>query len=108
MPSPFSSIEGRLSPWPTMRAGRSWSEHGLAVRLHLPVCGAAAALVDLARPRSRPGRPSNDFGDREPGSSTEIKTFCEVNIDVGLPVTEKVHSAGVWLLTQLGATAGSR
>ena len=61
------------------------------------------------------GVPSNDFGGQEPGSSSEIKSFCEVNFDVGFPMTEKVHVEGrqshplfVWLRQRLGPTAGPR
>ncbi|MGD9507308.1 MAG: glutathione peroxidase [Geminicoccaceae bacterium] len=61
------------------------------------------------------GVPSNDFGGQEPGSSAEIKTFCEVNFEVDFPLTEKVRVKGteahplfVWLRTQLGPDAGPR
>ncbi len=61
------------------------------------------------------GVPSNDFGGQEPGTTAEIKTFCEVNFDVDFPMTEKVHVAGegahplfVWLRAQLGPAAGPR
>lgn len=35
------------------------------------------------------GVPSNDFGGQEPGTSAEIKTFCETNFAVTFPLTEK-------------------
>jgi glutathione peroxidase len=35
------------------------------------------------------GFPSNDFGDQEPGSNTEIARFCEVNYGVSFPMFEK-------------------
>ena len=38
--------------------------------------------------------PSNDFGGQEPGTSEEIKTFCEVTFGVDFPMTEKVSVAG--------------
>lgn len=40
------------------------------------------------------GLPSNDFGQQEPGSSAEIKTFCETNFSVDFPMTEKVKVTG--------------
>ena len=40
------------------------------------------------------GVPSNDFGGQEPGSESEIKTFCEVNFDIDFPMTAKVHVKG--------------
>jgi glutathione peroxidase len=61
------------------------------------------------------GVPSNDFGNQEPGSATEIKQFCEANFDVDFPLTEKVHVTGTqshalfaWLRLQLGDGAGPR
>lgn len=59
------------------------------------------------------GVPSNDFGGQEPGSSAEIKTFCEVNFDIDFPLTEKVHVKGpashplfAWFRERLGERAG--
>ncbi|MEE2688826.1 MAG: glutathione peroxidase [Pseudomonadota bacterium] len=40
------------------------------------------------------GIPSNDFGDQEPGTVKEIKTFCEINYDIDFPMTEKEHVRG--------------
>lgn len=55
------------------------------------------------------GVPSNDFGDQEPGSAAEIKSFCEVNFDIDFPLTEKQHVKGAdahpfyaWASTSLG------
>lgn len=36
------------------------------------------------------GFPSNDFGDQEPGSAEQIKTFCERNYGVTFPMFDKV------------------
>ena len=61
------------------------------------------------------GVPSNDFGGQEPGTESEIKTFCEVNFDVNFPLTEKVIVKGVgahpfyqWAGSKLGAIAKPR
>ena len=35
------------------------------------------------------GFPSNDFGAQEPGSDSEIKTFCEINYGVKFPLFKK-------------------
>src|SRR5712671_2794780 len=40
------------------------------------------------------GVPSNDFGEQEPGSASEIKQFCETNYQVDFPLTEKYRVAG--------------
>ena len=55
------------------------------------------------------GVPSNDFGGQEPGTSTEIKEFCERNYSVDFPMTEKVavtgsaaHPLYKWLEAKLG------
>ena len=36
------------------------------------------------------GFPSNDFGDQEPGTAEQIKTFCERNYGVTFPMFDKV------------------
>ena len=40
------------------------------------------------------GIPSNDFGGQEPGTSTEIKNFCEAKFGITFPMTEKVSVKG--------------
>lgn len=40
------------------------------------------------------GLPCNDFGGQEPGSSTEIREFCQVRYGVTFPLTEKVKIKG--------------
>lgn len=40
------------------------------------------------------GVPSNDFGGQEPGSSGEIKQFCELNYGVTFPMTSKQIVSG--------------
>ena len=40
------------------------------------------------------GFPANDFGGQEPGSNTDIKSFCEKNYGVTFPMTEKVTVKG--------------
>jgi glutathione peroxidase len=56
--------------------------------------GQYAGLERLYRARVRDGLviigvPSNDFGQQEPGSSAEIKRFCELNYGVTFPMTAK-------------------
>jgi glutathione peroxidase len=40
------------------------------------------------------GVPSNDFGAQEPGTSAEIKQFCETNYSIDFPLTEKYRVIG--------------
>ena len=40
------------------------------------------------------GVPSNDFGNQEPGTSEEIKNFCEAKFGITFPMTEKVIVKG--------------
>ena len=40
------------------------------------------------------GFPSNDFGHQEPGSNSEINTFCQKNYGVSFTMAEKVHVKG--------------
>lgn len=61
------------------------------------------------------GVPSNDFGGQEPGTTAEIKAFCEVNFDVDFPLTEKVRVKGnnphpfyKWAADELGPVAKPR
>jgi glutathione peroxidase len=40
------------------------------------------------------GVPCNQFGEQEPGTADEIKTFCSLNYGVTFPMTEKVEVNG--------------
>ena len=40
------------------------------------------------------GFPANNFGAQEPGSNTDIKTFCEKNFGVTFPMAEKISAKG--------------
>jgi glutathione peroxidase len=40
------------------------------------------------------GVPSNDFKNQEPGSSAEIKKFCETNFNITFPLMDKVDVVG--------------
>ena len=58
------------------------------------------------------GVPSNQFGGQEPGSTKEIKKFCEVNFNVNFPLTHKVdvkganaHSIFLWAKNNYGNSA---
>lgn len=40
------------------------------------------------------GLPCNQFGSQEPGTETEIKSFCRMNFGVDFPLTEKIEVKG--------------
>src|ERR1700744_1566121 len=40
------------------------------------------------------GFPANNFGQQEPGTATEIKTFCQKNYGVTFPLSEKISVKG--------------
>ena len=40
------------------------------------------------------GVPSNDFGGQEPGSSEQIRQFCQSNFGIDFPLTEKTRVIG--------------
>jgi glutathione peroxidase len=61
------------------------------------------------------GVPSNDFGAQEPGSESEIKSFCEARFGVDFPLTGKVHVVGAeahplyrWIAGELGEAGAPR
>lgn len=107
----FISIEGE--PLPMQRFA------GKAVLLvnTASFCGFTPQYEDLqalwqsyrARGLVVLGVPSNDFGGQEPGSSSEIKQFCEVNFAIDFPMTEKqpvtgdsAHPLYRWIAAELG------
>lgn len=40
------------------------------------------------------GLPSNDFGGQEPGTSEEIRTFCDTKYGITFPMMAKLHAKG--------------
>ena len=40
------------------------------------------------------GFPSNQFAEQEPGSNSEVKSFCEINYGVTFPLFEKIDVRG--------------
>jgi glutathione peroxidase len=69
---------------------------------------AAQGLVVL-------GFPSNEFGGQDPGSNSEIASFCELNYGVSFPMMEKVkvngadaHPLWQWLKAQKPGLLGTQ
>jgi glutathione peroxidase len=59
------------------------------------------------------GLPCNQFGAQEPGSATDIQTFCSTRYDVSFPLTEKIevngkgrHALYAWLTDPANGFAG--
>ena len=55
---------------------------------------AGPATTEVAFHKTSTEIPSNDFGGQEPGSSNDIKTFCEAKFGITFPITEKVKVKG--------------
>jgi glutathione peroxidase len=61
------------------------------------------------------GFPSNEFGRQDPGSNTEIASFCQINYGVTFPMMEKVAVNGAdahplfrWLKSQAPGLLGTQ
>jgi glutathione peroxidase len=61
------------------------------------------------------GVPSNDFGRQEPGTESEIQTFCSTKYDVTFPMTAKypvtgdgAHPLYKWVAEEAGEAAAPR
>lgn len=61
------------------------------------------------------GVPSNDFGGQEPGSSAEIKDFCDTTYQVTFPLADKegvsgdnAHPFYLWAKAELGVLAAPK
>ena len=107
----FISIDGDKLPLSQYRG------HPMLVVNTASFCGFTPQYEDLEalwrRYRERGlvviGVPSNDFGQQEPGSSQEIKQFCEGHYAVDFPLTEKQEVIGAkahpffrWIAEELG------
>jgi glutathione peroxidase len=61
------------------------------------------------------GVPANDFGAQEPGTESDIRTFCETRFAVDFPMTAKEHVIGAgahplykWIASELGEDAAPK
>jgi glutathione peroxidase len=61
------------------------------------------------------GVPANNFGAQEPGTESEIKTFCETKFGIDFPMTAKedviganAHPMYKWLAGELGEDAAPK
>jgi glutathione peroxidase len=80
----------------------AWKGKALLVVNTASFCGYTKQYAGLQKVWSRYenaglvviGVPSNDFGEQEPKSEDEIKSFCEGAFGVTFPMTSKQHVAG--------------
>ncbi len=92
----FVSIDGGKLPL------AAWRGHPVLVVNVASFCGYTPQYRDLEavwqQYKDRGfvvlGVPSNDFGAQEPGTSAEIKQFCETNYSIDFPLTEKYRVIG--------------
>ncbi len=107
----FTSLEGKDLPL------KQFAGHPIVIVNTASKCGFTpqyAGLETLWQAKRDKGLivlgvPSNDFGNQEPGSASEIKGFCEVRYGVDFPLTEKVHVTGAEahpLFRWIGAKGG--
>jgi len=107
----FTSIDGDKLPF------AAWRGRPVLVVNTASYCGYTPQYSDLERLWQRYrdrglvvlGVPSNDFGEQEPGSATEIKRFCAAGYAVDFPLTEKcgviggeAHPFYRWVAAELG------
>lgn len=113
----FDAIDGGKLPL------SAWAGHPVLVVNTASFCGYTPQYRDLEalwqRYRERGlvvlGVPSNDFGQQEPGSAAEIKTFCETNYAIDFPLTRKypvlggsAHPFYRWIAATLGEGGAPR
>lgn len=113
----FTGIDGAALPL------AAWAGHPVLVVNTASYCGYTPQYRDLQtlwrQYRNKGlvvlGVPSNDFGAQEPGTASEIKSFCETNYSVDFPLTEKYRVIGggahpfyAWIAKALGEGAVPR
>ena len=113
----FTSIDGDKLPL------AAWRGRPVLVVNTASLCGYTPQYRDLealyrqyhARGLVVLGVPSNDFGEQEPGTASEIKQFCETNYQVDFPLTEKYRVIGAaahpfyrWVAASLGEAGAPR
>ncbi|MES2569981.1 MAG: glutathione peroxidase [Verrucomicrobiota bacterium] len=97
-----------MAPWRGTEAlfdsaqGYRWQTH-LAEGLHVasqcgntPQYAKLQALSDQYKEKGLVvlGFPCNDFGEQEPGSNAEIKSYCSTKYAVNFPLFDKLHVKG--------------
>jgi len=113
----FQSIDGAPLPMAGFRGKAVLLVNTASQCGYTPQYEGLQALWETYRARGLVvlGVPSNDFGAQEPGTSAEIKDFCETSFSVDFPLTEKqaviggkAHPLYKWLAQELGEGAMPR
>lgn len=113
----FASLDGGKLPLAAWRGRPVLVVNTASFCGYTPQYRDLEALWQLYRDRGLVvlGVPSNDFGAQEPGTSTEIKQFCETNYQIDFPLTEKVRVVGGaahpfyrWVAATLGEAGAPR
>ncbi len=113
----FQAIDGEPLPLATFKGKAVLIVNTASQCGFTPQYKGLEALYDRYGPNGLVvlGVPSNDFGGQEPGSSEEIRNFCETSFDVSFPLTEKTHVVGAeahpfykWAGEKLGLVAKPR
>jgi glutathione peroxidase len=113
----FTSIDGEKLPLADWRGRPVLVVNTASFCGYTPQYEGLQALWQRYRERGLVvlGVPSNDFGNQEPGSATEIKEFCETNFDVDFPLAEKqkvtggeAHPFYRWVVAELGEAGAPR
>lgn len=113
----FQSIDGARLPMAEFRGKAVLLVNTASQCGYTPQYEGLQALWEKYRDRGLVvlGVPSNDFGGQEPGTSAEIKDFCETSFSVDFPLTEKqvviggkAHPLYKWLAGELGEGAMPR
>ena len=92
----FTAIDGKPMPL------SAWRDKVLLIVNTASLCGYTKQYAGLQELWARYekaglviiGVPSNDFGEQEPKSEGEIKTFCQGAFGVTFPLTSKQHVVG--------------
>ena len=111
------SIDGRPAPLAAHRGQVLLIVNTASACGFTPQFAGLQALADKYRERGLVvmGFPSNEFGAQDPGSDTEIASFCQVNYGVSFPMMSKVqvngsaaHPLWKWLTAEAPGFLGSK
>lgn len=113
----FTSIDGEAMPMSAFAGKAVLVVNTASLCGFTPQYTALQALWERYEARGLVvlGVPSNDFGSQEPGSSSEIKNFCDTNYSITFPLADKevvsgdgAHPFYKWAKAELGMLAAPK